>query len=613
MPSDISNITTNALRAGRKSFSLATQNSLNKDVPGYSRVTTSMVTQPCGLDAQAVRCTRSMRASNPILLRQLTHARTAYEGLQTTHASYQGLQAAIGRVGRESHTLAGHLSSLRSTLSASQLVEKRGTYLQEIVDHAEGVAASFRALSQAIDDERTQVDAGLGGALEQLIDLLDAYHEANQTVMVSEAGSAALFAACDERDRLLQEISTYTTVTASPDLSTLKSGATNSLDTCGHYLLGHDGIPLLTLEGPVKFSYDIHGDVTRRDTVVTGDLSKITLTLDKLEMDVTDRLREGGGRLGALLGQRDVGLVQLETQLDQGAAQLADHLNALHNQGSTHGGVSFMKSGRMHALAANLVADGIVRAAVLNAEGGVKEEREIRCQASETIQDFLSKLGIINGLIIGDDAGHVTLKAVSPEGEQYGLAFCGLTEGGEQILTQLGFNDLFWGNETYVPFSDVTPRGFAASLRVNPRLMQDATQLAHGKLSDKPGLGTREGGTQRHDGRTIDALAAALSENWLFSSVVSTRQGGGHSMDIVSFARGFVTEVAHRGQTGGDATNVARLRQEELAEAYATDVGVDPLESGAELMEAKQYIEYVMTLEAMVRDLQRTLLRLHGG
>lgn len=176
-----------------------------------------------------------------------------------------------------------------------------------VVQQGSTLAGQMREIRSDLLTLRAQVDQQLDANSRQVDDILRTIAGLNVEIVNAEGGAAQANGLRDQRDGLIQELSIFMDATAVPQ----PDGSVN----------------ILVGSLPVVLGGDSRGIQLIRRT--NGDDSEVGVYMKNPQ----ERIEVQGGRIGALLGQRDTLVNDTIEQLDKVAAQLIFEVNRLHSQG----------------------------------------------------------------------------------------------------------------------------------------------------------------------------------------------------------------------------------------------------------------------------------------
>ncbi|MGB0918958.1 MAG: FlgK family flagellar hook-associated protein [Holosporaceae bacterium] len=598
MTSGLEGILTSAFRSGHRSYQNTAQNDVNAENPDYSKVRSTQQTVYMSDQLVGVKAGKTIRCTDPILRNNLAAVKTELETLRVTSNTYTMLQGLMGQVGNESETLSGLIGDF-FTLLDTPSVQESVVFLNDLSAKADAVAKSFRKLSETVQQLRADADQQIFLSLRKVEELLQEYDDVNKSITKVSQDSARLHAAEDRKDAILLELSTYLEVHQTVDVTAQGS------DSNMHYLWGPDGIALVTKKGPNTLTFQPTQAINATQTRENGQLSPVTLHFDALSIDITENLVEG--QLGGLLAMRDHDLPSIQAILDRGASCFADYLNQIHNQGTSYELVNELESGRnldQNMDFANRA--GVLRVAIVDAQGVVVDKQDILLQVANTLPLILADMQQLDGVTPYWKGDKLCISvADSADGNKRGIALCGLTVDAKEALASLGLNDLFWGNETYTPFADEVPVGFAENITLNPRILNNPQTFAHAKLNDQQHLSIGETGTQKSDNRLLEALSETQNDSWTFKAAGFWQE---KVMRPFDFGRQFMTDVAQKSGVATRQFQAVESGKNIIDEAFFKVKGVDETENRLEQMKWSNYLQNIMTLMGISQKLDRTLL-----
>lgn len=300
------NTARNAMTAQQTAILVTSNNVANADVEGYSRQVAQLVTAP------ATRDTAGFIGSG-VLARDVVRVRDSLLDSSfrrnTSSAAEQGLREdLVGRVSDVFGPLAGDgidkaiddffnswsdLANNPGSAPAKRLVRLSG----------EQLAATFRDAAARLDQVRVDSQQQLGRDVEQLNGQLEQVATLNREVRLAEANGQSAPALRDERDRVLDQLSSLVNV---------------------QVISREDGSAAVALDGTMV----VDGDSSRAVEVRPGQ---------PLVLGINGRptaIRTPGGQLGASLSVLNGVIPETSANLDGLARAMATSINSLHSLGS---------------------------------------------------------------------------------------------------------------------------------------------------------------------------------------------------------------------------------------------------------------------------------------
>lgn len=200
---------TKSLATLSNQISIVSRNISGAGVAGVSRKIALLASGENGVDFLGVS-----RATNIALFRSLLTA-SASQGAATTHSDAleridQALNLSDPANSRSPASLITRLTSALQSYSASPGNE---TAAQVALAAAKDVTASLRDATAITQKERSDADAGIAAAVNEVNDILTKFAELNRDIVAGNAIGADMTDALDQRDDLLAQLSTKIGVT----------------------------------------------------------------------------------------------------------------------------------------------------------------------------------------------------------------------------------------------------------------------------------------------------------------------------------------------------------------------------------------------------------------
>lgn len=601
MASGLPSLLASALLAGGRCYKTTAQNTVNAENEDYAVLHTHMYTRGAGSKDMSAIASAPQRQTDPTILKALAHTKSELELLRQKSQTSGVLSAALGTVGDEALSLSGRIDAFFRALETPSLAQNQGVYLATLVQRASELAEGFSSFSHQVQDLRASADYDISEGVKNAQSLLEDYHTQNQTIGKSTQDSMQVLSAQDRKDAILLELSTYLEVTQTIDRE--HSKGQNEL----HYLWGPDGVPLVTHQKTHDLSFTPHVGMLPADSLEGGALSPLELKIDARTIDLTNKLHSG--KFAGLFEMRDHFLPDIQAILDAGATALADTFNAIHNQGAAYNTPKTYQSSRVldPSLVLGTLDPGILRVATVNEEGGVTQFQDISLSATTTLQDLLDTLTSMDHINAYMRDGHAYVVS-----DADGIAFRGLNEDGENALTRMGLNDLFWSSEER-DFSDSTvPTGFSFDMHINPAIAKTPKLFAHALLTDDPNLEIQLNtplptGLQKADGRTLQNLFSEKLNIWTFKEAGDWAEA---RMKPIEWGKAFLTDITFKAETANRAFKSKESSVTVLSESLNNIRSVDTTQNQLEQVQWSSYMQNIMTVMGTVQNLHRFFLQI---
>ena len=167
------------------------------------------------------------------------------------------LESQLDEIGGGKDALAAQLSEFHSSLQALQSSPGDVTLDNAVRGAAKSITEYLNLYSGQLSELRSQTQSNLEGDVDSVNDLLSQIQQLNISIMNSQANGLPALELQDERNQLLDELSTYVKINVSYKTDISPSGAT--IDTMTLNMTLKDGTTKKLLEGtdePAKFRLD---------------------------------------------------------------------------------------------------------------------------------------------------------------------------------------------------------------------------------------------------------------------------------------------------------------------------------------------------------------------
>ncbi|MGE7472739.1 flagellar hook-associated protein FlgK [Bosea sp. NPDC003192] len=305
------------LNSAQIGIGVVSQNVANAGTPGYVRRNVSSVDSISG-GTVGVSNPNVQRLLDRIVQHQLLQESSGAAYTSTRAQVFANLDQLYGAPGSAT-ALDSMYSTFTSSLQALQNDPSSYTNRTAVLDAASQLANRLRGLSEGVQQQRAQAEAGIGSAVTRVNELLDQLTSVNARIVNAQQTSATADLR-DQRDRIVSELSQYVEIRTDER----PNGALSISTASGTQLF--DGRPT------VKFEFDARANIGPQSqwssdpaqrsvgTIIARDLSG-----NSFDAIANNTFRSG--EIGALVELRDKTLVKAQAQLDEIAAQLSSALS----------------------------------------------------------------------------------------------------------------------------------------------------------------------------------------------------------------------------------------------------------------------------------------------
>jgi flagellar hook-associated protein 1 FlgK len=258
-----------------------------------------------------------------------------------------------------------------------------------------------------------------------------------------------------------------------------------------------------------------------------------------------------------------------QAQLDQLATQLADSLNAVHNQGTSVPPPSTLTGTTEVTASTALSATGTVRIAVADQSGNLASYQDLDLSSYATVGDLVSAINGISGVSASIDSdGHVVIASTASGN---GIAINEMTSsvgsGGEGLSEWLGLNDL------------VTATG-ASDFAVRGDILANSGLLAVASLDQSSALTTGSQVLSSGSTTVVNNLYSALTGSTSFAAVGGL---GSSTSSFADYAASIVSNVASKASQASSDYTAKETTQSTFASAMSSQSGVNLDEETAQI------------------------------
>lgn len=301
------------LTAAARGAEIVSQNLANVMTDGYGRRELALSSQTLGGAGAGVRVDGVARMVDRTVLSDRRLADAALARDDRLGDFYSRIETAIGEPGAPG-SLGTRLTEFEAALSAAASRPDSNVRLQSVLNGAKSLADGFQSVSQSIQNERMAADAEIAGQVEQLNSALSRIVQLNRDIRVEGASGRDATAFMDERQKLVDLVSSIVPVREVPR----DHGQIALFTTGGAVLL--DGLA-------AEVGFRPTTTITPDMTLDSGALSGLTLRGLPADAAASSGIL-GGGSLGALFTVRDTLATGAQESLDAVARDLVERFEA---------------------------------------------------------------------------------------------------------------------------------------------------------------------------------------------------------------------------------------------------------------------------------------------
>lgn len=300
------------LTASSRAADVASSNIANAMTEGYGVRRLEIGARVTGGDGSGAQVLGVLRDSDPTLTAQRRGAEARQESAAREAAAAQRLENLIGTPD-EPGSLAARLAEFEARLVTAASAPHSQVRLGAAVDAADALAATFRDISDGIQDERLRADAEIARAVTTANHSLSGIAELNERIRAVPPGSGDRAALVDTQEKLLDRIAPLIPVQTRRD----SAGALQVYSNGGEMLVGRTAAVLEFQPVPA-----IEATMLRGASILSG------LRIDGRDVPVAgDATPLAGGKIDALFTVRDEWGPEAQANLDAVARDLAERFD----------------------------------------------------------------------------------------------------------------------------------------------------------------------------------------------------------------------------------------------------------------------------------------------
>ena len=300
------------------------QNIANVNSPNYSRKIANLEQRVVAGVGAGVQISSVDRAVDEGLLKSLRAEISTYHQYDVQGSYFSRLQDMFGTP--ENNTSIAHvMSDFQTSIESLSLAPDQSLEQGEFVRQATDLANKFKQLSTTVQDLRLQADKDIETVSNSINSISSELVNLNNKIIQNQTIGADVTDLKDKRDAKLDGLASYV------DISYFYRGD-------GDVVVFTKGGRTLVDNSVVETSHTAASASAATTTHAEGDFSPIYVGTQVDSNDITDEVRNG--KLKGLIDLRDGTLVDLQSQLDEMAAELRDQVNQVHNRSAAFPGAT---------------------------------------------------------------------------------------------------------------------------------------------------------------------------------------------------------------------------------------------------------------------------------
>ncbi|MBL6958353.1 MAG: flagellar hook-associated protein FlgK [Rhodospirillales bacterium] len=320
------------LLANQQALDAVANNISNVNSAGYSRKVVNLEARVVSATGAGVQISAINRKIDEGLLKSMRQEFSSLEEISVQENYYARLQEMFGSP--EGNTSISHImTEFANALESLTLNPDKTLEQNEVIRWGRQITQSLQQMTTTIQDLRQQVDKQIADQVTEINDLISQIGNLNDKIVRNDAITLDSTDLRDQRDSAIDTLSKLV------DISYFFRGDGDVIvfTTAGRTLV--DNIPS-------TLTHSAASSVSSTTTHAEGDFGGIFVgsTADATN-DITNELR--GGSLKGLVELRDDVMTDLQSQIDELAAELRDTINQVHNRGFAFPGSQEMNGTRI--------------------------------------------------------------------------------------------------------------------------------------------------------------------------------------------------------------------------------------------------------------------------
>lgn len=322
------------LLANQTALNIVSQNVANVNTQGYSRKIIQQQSVVLSGQGAGVSIADFTRVVDTGLIKSIRIELAELNDVLVQESYYERLQETFGAPGDDT-SIAHILEEFKEAAELLAVSPDRILEQSEVVRQAQAAVEKFAAMSRTVQELRLQADQQITEIVTEINQLTGDIDQLNDDIIRFGSTGNDTTDLEDQRDNKIDRLS---------ELVDIRFFSRNDGDVV---VFTSSGLTLVDTIPPTV-THTASATVSSTSTVAGGQIDGIYVGERLSINDLTTQAR--GGQIAGLIEMRDEILPNLQSQLDELAAQLRDQVNLAHNRGTPFPGHQELTGQRIFAL-----------------------------------------------------------------------------------------------------------------------------------------------------------------------------------------------------------------------------------------------------------------------
>lgn len=305
------------LLTNQQALNNAANNIANVNTPEYSRKITRFESRVLAGFPAGVQLSEVTRSIDQGLLNSLRLQLSDFNAVDVQRDYFGRTQDLFGKP-EDNFSVAHIASNFVNALESLADSPDKNLEQSELVRWASELSQKLQEMSTTIQELRRQADTDIATSVGRVNELVSIIGDLNDKIVRNSAVNLDTTDLQDQRDAALDELSENIDIRyfsrADGDVIVFTSGGRTLVDNV-----------------PSTLSHSAASSVTPSTTFAESDFNGIFVGANTVDNDITTEIRSG--KLKGLIDLRDGTLADMQSQIDEMAAELRDTFNQVHNRG----------------------------------------------------------------------------------------------------------------------------------------------------------------------------------------------------------------------------------------------------------------------------------------